>query len=670
MKQKFWIGAAAVWALTSGSAMAETTETLDTYTLPDVYVDAEAVPVDKVIRVETAAPGAAKTIPELLRQAAGVQVQERPNSGGNEDLTVKLRGHDSRHYTVLVDGVPMAGAGVMGGGYVDWTAIPLNAVDRIEITRGAKSAAWGGTLGGVINIVTKRDLANGGEVQLSTGSNGRRQYLCNYSGTDGGRFGFSLYANKAQEDAWLRNSDYRDEQVGLGLSWKLNATDQLRFHIDHNDLKRGLVVANIPGTSGYRSAYPVTPASDGFASAGNAAATDGSYAEVYRNNFTLSWDSQRKNGSNTLTYWKNNENRHEVFYSAAGLQFDRHNITDQSDGLLFTGKQQLLGSHHLGYGIDYRRLRYGSGWYDFRLVGSELYPSQKVDTLGVYVDDTWKLNARWTGNIGLRYDQMRGDRDDSRAVNVQSMRESALSPKFNFTFRNNDTTRTSFSVNRIWRAPSMAEFYWHYANWGFSHGMGLEPEKGWGYETSVEHQFNSRLHSKVTLYYQDMDSYINFTHTPPFSCYNIHDVSLWGAEWENNWQLNKNASLFLNYTYQHTEKKGVDSRDAAGLAHELDYRPHHVISAGYALDKNGWNLRYDLTYTGNQRASKRYPAATSTDLVTLGGSVVHNLSVTKEIGRQESLNVSVYNIFDKNYCEIYGYPMEGRVYTVTFSQKF
>lgn len=101
-------------------------------------------------------------------------------------------------------------------------------------------------MGGVINIVTKRDLSYGGEVQLSAGSNGRRQYLCNYSGTDGGRFGFSLYANKTQEDAWLRNSDYRDEQVGMGLSWKLNATDQLRFHIDHNDVKRGLVVANIP----------------------------------------------------------------------------------------------------------------------------------------------------------------------------------------------------------------------------------------------------------------------------------------------------------------------------------------------------------------------------------------------------------------------------------------
>ena len=92
-------------------SVAAADEALDTYTLPDVYVVAETVRADTVIDVAGAAPGTARTVPELLREAAGIQVQQRPNAGGNEDLTVKLRGHDSRHYTVLVDGVPMAGGG-------------------------------------------------------------------------------------------------------------------------------------------------------------------------------------------------------------------------------------------------------------------------------------------------------------------------------------------------------------------------------------------------------------------------------------------------------------------------------------------------------------------------------------------------------------------------------
>ena len=39
-----------------------------------------------------------------------------------------------------------------------------------------------------------------------------------------------------------------------------------------------------------------------------------------------------------------------------------------------------------------------------------------------------------------------------------SMSESALSPKLNVHFKNDERTTTSVSINRIWRAPSMAEF--------------------------------------------------------------------------------------------------------------------------------------------------------------------------------------------------------------------
>ena len=147
---------------------------LPIFTLPDVVIYASS-DVDTVVNAQQVNIGAAKTVPELLRTTAGIQIQARPNSGGNEDLSVKMRGHDSRHYTVLVDGVPQSMSGVMGGGYVNWNAIPLGMVERIEIIKGAKSAAYGQTEGGVINIITKK-TANAGEVQLTTGSNDRRQY--------------------------------------------------------------------------------------------------------------------------------------------------------------------------------------------------------------------------------------------------------------------------------------------------------------------------------------------------------------------------------------------------------------------------------------------------------------------------------------------------------------
>lgn len=645
---------------------------LPSFTLPDVVIYASGENVDTVVNAQQVNIGAAQTVPELLRNTAGIQIQARPNAGGNEDLTVKLRGHDSRHYTVLMDGIPQSMSGVMGGGYVNWNAIPLGMVERIEIIKGAKSAAYGQSEGGVINIITKKS-ADAGELQLTTGNNDRRQYIFNY-GVQTDKLGFRVYANKSKQDAYLRNSDYDNEQAGFNLSYELNNTDTLRVKYDHQQLKRGLVVQNVPGSHNYDSRYPTTPTGDNFANSPfEKVPEDGSYTKIFRNNFNVSWNSQGENGSNNITYWKNYEKQREHNVINNQVFFDRYNVTDKSSGIMYNGSAKLNDKHYLGYGVDYKRLRYGYGWYNVKIGGGDLYPSQKMNLLGAYVEDSWKMDDRWTTNIGLRYDKMEGDKDANvSGNNTGSMSEEALSPKLNVHFKNDERTSTSFSINRIWRAPSMAEFYWHYAGFGFAKDMSLAPEKGWGYEASIAHQFNDKLHSKATAFYQDISDYINFTHQRPFNAYNIDKAQLWGCELENTWKLDDASSIFSNYTNMHTKKEGVHANDNVGLHGELDYRPRHTLALGYQYDEGKWHARYDMTYTSSQKATLGYPA---TDPATykvqeIGGYVVHNLSATYDFAKNSSVNFSLYNIFDKEYCEIYGYPMEGRVFTATFTQKF
>lgn len=658
-------------ALTAASnACAE----VPSYVLPDVVVYANAqANIDNNVDVKKISIGAAKTVPELLRTTAGLQIQTRPNSGGNEDLTVKLRGHDSRHYTVLVDGVPQAMAGVMGGSYVNWNAIPLAMVERIEITKGAKSAAHGQTEGGVINIITKKDVAAGGELQITAGSNDRRQYSLNYS-ANSNKLGFSVYAAKTEEDAYLRNADYDNEQLGLHINYAITATDKLLLNFDHLQLKRGLVVENIPGTTNYNPAYPTTPDADGFAS-NKKTPGDGSYTKLYRNNFNIGWSSTGDKSTSSLTYWRNNEKQREVNIDAASkkLFFDRYNITDKSSGLVYNGSIILDEHHTLGYGADYKRLRYGYGWYNAGN-GSSLYPSQKLDLYGLYAEDNWKMDDRWTTNIGLRFDKMKGNKDDSRATNIDSMSESALSPKLNVHLKADAKNDANFSINRIWRAPSMAEFYWHYNGFGFATNQNLpiEPEKGWGYEIAINHRFNDDISTKLSGFYQNIDDYLNFTHRYPYNCYNIDKAKLWGYELENNWQLNNNSALFLNYTNLHTKKEGTNPADNIGLHDELDYRPRHTVALGYQYDQDKWHARYDMTYISSQKATLVSPSGNSPkyQVQEIGGYVVHNLSATYDFTKDTSLNMALYNIFDKEYCEIYGYPMEGRVFTATLTQHF
>ena len=641
---------------------------LPSFTLPDVVIYASAENVDTVVNAQQVNIGSAKTVPELLRSTAGIQIQARPNAGGNEDLSVKLRGHDSRHYTVLMDGVPQAMSGVMGGGYVNWNAIPLGMVERIEIIKGAKSATYGQSEGGVINIITKKS-ADAGELQLTAGNNDRRQYIFNY-GVQTDKLGFRVYANKSEQDAYLRNSDYDNEQTGINLNYKLSQTDSLRFNYDHQQLKRGLVIANAPGNGNYDSRYPIS-SGDTFANSSNTPG-DGSYTKIYRNNFNVTWNSDRDNGSDSLTYWKNHEKQREHNVENGNLIFDRYNVTDNSSGLMYKGSAYLSSKHQLGYGADYKRLRYGYGWYNSGN-GNSLYPSQKLDVWGIYIEDNWQMDERWLTNIGLRYDKIEGDRDAAQATNIGSMSESALSPKLNLHFKNDERTTTSVSINRIWRAPSMAEFYWHFSADDFAKSTNLKPEKGWGYEAGIARQFNDKIYSKATAFYQDIKDYINFTHQYPFRCYNIDKAQLWGFELENTWKLDDSSNIFLNYTNMHTKKEGVLAEDKIGLRGELDYRPRHTLALGYQYDEGKWHARYDMTYTSSQKATLGYPATKQGlpyEEKEIGGYVVHNLSATYDLTKNSSVNFSLYNIFDKDYCEIYGYPMEGRVFTATFTQKF
>jgi outer membrane cobalamin receptor len=79
-----------------------------------------------------------------------------------------------------------------------------------------------------------------------------------------------------------------------------------------------------------------------------------------------------------------------------------------------------------------------------------------------------------------------------------------------------------------------------------------------------------------------------------------------------------------------------------------------------------------MNYVGSQKAKYGYPYAApgTTRIVDLGGYAVHNISLTKEFDKQTSANFTVYNLFDKDYSEIYGYPMNGRTYVLSCSYNF
>jgi iron complex outermembrane receptor protein len=83
---------------------------------------------------------------------------ERSGSSAQSQATVNLRGAGSNRTLVLLDGKRMPGSPTMGGQSANLNAIPMAAVERIEIlTDGASSTYGSDAIAGVVNVILKKN---------------------------------------------------------------------------------------------------------------------------------------------------------------------------------------------------------------------------------------------------------------------------------------------------------------------------------------------------------------------------------------------------------------------------------------------------------------------------------------------------------------------------------
>ncbi len=119
-----------------------------------------------VITAGELARSPARTLPELLSGEVGVAMRDL--FGNNAATTsVDLRGFGatgSQNTLVLVDGRRVSDLDLSS---VQWSAVPLASIERIEILRGSGAVLYGdAATSGIINIVTRSPLKHGPALEL------------------------------------------------------------------------------------------------------------------------------------------------------------------------------------------------------------------------------------------------------------------------------------------------------------------------------------------------------------------------------------------------------------------------------------------------------------------------------------------------------------------------
>ena len=169
---------ACIFTTLSFNAIAQGSSSGDS-TIPELVVTATRSPLElarsgsaiTVIPSEQIQAYGVRNLADALRLAPGVDVTEQGGAGSL--AIVRLRGSEAGQTLVLIDGVRV-GDPSSTAGELNFGALALTDIERIEILRGPQSALYGSdAMGGVINIISRRgSRAPTRSVMIEAGSYG------------------------------------------------------------------------------------------------------------------------------------------------------------------------------------------------------------------------------------------------------------------------------------------------------------------------------------------------------------------------------------------------------------------------------------------------------------------------------------------------------------------
>ncbi len=676
--------------LTPLFSIAEPTKHL---TMEEIVVTDEVLtePTKTVVGVKTIEKGKNISIPDVLKYEPEIDIRRRALVGDTGDI-VSIRGLSGNRIMLNIDGRSVNAAGVQGGYFIDWSTIPLDNIERIEIMKGGSNVKYGNNAGGgVINVITKKPTD---KPTLSFygnyGTGEDIDYIQNYRLAHTykiGPIGYSIAGSYQKASEFLWNNDYEAKNLGAKLYIDMPLKGEMLLGIQYTLVNRGFAINNRLSSNPddpkfYQPRNPSYPLSFGesFSPSRGNITEPGLGADWEKTKYLLDFTYKQPIGNALieLKAYKNYEDRDEKNYSAnwinpnypnGKLVLDRTVKSDRSYG----GSVEFsmpFNKHEVTAGIERKVIKTGGQDVHFAdnnygVTGGPIAPSTGTASYmwGYYIQDNWNITDKILLTPGIRYDTYKAPQ--TGLAKELEIKDEGISLSLTGTYKISKDDTLTASIYRKFITPSAPDAWWWYE--GFIGGLyktTLKLEKNNAVELTYRHNFSQKDFIRLALYHYSIDDFVRrFSIPTGRGCYNIDKVTLTGASIDGAFEATKWLTMLGNITYQKSKKEG-DAFDPSKLTNELEYTPKWKFNLGADL-KLPYNSSLGLRgrYVGERHTvySYRVSGQTRYKLMKLDSFITADAEIKIPVAKYAELGIYAENIFDKGYEEQFGYPMTGRI---------
>jgi vitamin B12 transporter len=390
----------------------------------------------------------AHTVADVLNTVNGVQVFNA-GAGPGSIAQLQIQGSSHKHVMVFIDGMPF---NFVSNNYADAGVIPVQNVERIEIIKGPASSAWGSSLGGVVNVITKStgtEEKTKGTLSASYGERNTGDFRVDAYGKKD-KFGYYFSAGRLQTDGLRPHFDLSQNNIMTKLSYNFTDTSNLVFTLFYNEGTRG------------EGDDPWFVYSDKF--------RDLLSSLSYKRSLSGEMDLN-------LSIWQVRRLYHSIFETDTGIEVYK----DDWDDTRYGANARLIWSHEIHsivVGTDLEK-----GTVEADVISDEW----KREKWAVYANDTIVLD-KLSVTPGIRYDH-------------SSLSSGFVSPSLGITYQVAKGTLARAYVSRGFSEPELGMLKQFNAE--------LKPEKVWSYQLGAETVSLKYVWLKVSAFRHDIDDAID-----------------------------------------------------------------------------------------------------------------------------------------------------------------